>query len=371
MDGSEPLRPAVGRLGWPAIIGLALAHWTAIALWGQALNAMNGVTWDPRLVPGELLRMASAVAISVGGYAVIREGHRLSERAWPLVAAAVALGGAALDAAMAAAIARFVPVLRPEGASGVATFVWEMLFILTPFALWSLIVMVTESGRLVREREARLAAALVAARDGEIRALHYQVNPHFLYNALNSISTLILDGRPLEADRMLMSLAAFFRANLTADPLADVRLAEEIAQQRLYLAIEEARYPGRLKVSVDLPDELANALTPTLILQPLVENAVKHGVHAPGRDTHIGITVTQDGRTLVVRITDDGPGAGGAAGTGMGLQNVRRRLDARFGADAGLEAGPVPGNGFAATLRMPLLQAPADAGRELATSGSS
>lgn len=356
MQPIEPSRRGGGRLGWPAITGLALAHWVAIALWGQALNSMNGVPWEADLLPGEVMTTLASVAISVGVYAVIRAGQALPKWAWPWVAAAAALGGAALAAIAGALIATVAPMLRPDGASGILVFVWETLFILTPFALWALIVMVVESGRLVREREARLAGALVAAREAEIRALHYQVNPHFLYNALNSISTLILDGRPAEADRMVMGLAAFFRANLTADPLADVKLAEEVAQQRLYLAIEEARYPGRLKVKVDVPEDLADALAPTLILQPLVENAVKHGVHAPGRDTHVEIVASCEDGALVVRVSDDGPGAGAASGTGVGLANVRRRLEARFGSAASLEAGPAAGGGFVATVRMPLLR---------------
>lgn len=354
MERTEPRRRGVS---WPAIAALALAHWTAIGLWGHALNAMNGIPWAPRLLPGEILTSLAAAAASVGGYAMIRAGQALPKPAWPWVAAAAAVGIAAATAVAGDLIDLAMPMLRPGGAAGLVRLTWETLFSLPPSALWCVIAMVIESGRQVREREARLAAALVAARDAEIRALHYQVNPHFLYNALNSISTLILDGRPSEADRMVMGLAAFFRANLTADPLADVRLSDEIAQQRLYLAIEEARYPGRLRVEIDIPDDLADALTPTLILQPLVENAVKHGVHAPGRDTRIGIAARRDGDTLVLTVSDDGPGAGSASGTGVGLQNVRRRLEARFGGRGRLDAGATPGCGFAVTLRMPLVRA--------------
>ena len=361
MQAIEPSRrTGGGRLGWPAITGLALAHWVAIALWGQALNAMNGVPWDARLLPGEVMTTLASVAISVAVYAVIRAGRALSKRAWPWVAAGAALGGAALATAAGALVANIAPMLRPDGAFGLVRLVWETLFILTPFALWSLIVMVVESGRLVREREARLAGALVAAREAEIRALHYQVNPHFLYNALNSISTLILDGRPAEADRMVMALAAFFRANLTADPLVDVKLAEEVAQQRLYLAIEEARYPGRLKVKVDVPDGLADALAPTLILQPLVENAVKYGVARSNAPVTIEIKASAEGGRLRLTVSDDGGDGVGSSvppKLGLGLENVRRRLDLIYGKAAELTCGPRRPNGFLASVEIPLERA--------------
>lgn len=350
----ERSRPSRGRLGWGAIAALALAHWSAIGLWGQALNLMNGIPWTPRLIPGVLVEIVVAAAISVGGYAAIRAGFRLSRGAWPWIALGAAVGGSALNALISPLISQVFVVLKIR-ATGLTLFAWDTLFSLPPFLLWSLLVMVVEYGRLMRERDARLAQATVSAREAEIRALHYQVNPHFLYNALNSISTLILDGRPKDADRMVMGLAAFFRANLSADPLADVKLSEEIEQQKLYLSLEEARYAGRLRISISVDDDVADALTPTLILQPLVENAVKHGVHAPGRETHIEIVARREGDDVVIRVSDDGPGASQAIGAGVGLLNVRKRLEARFGGRSGIQAGPVAEGGFAAVLRMPFV----------------
>lgn len=351
LDVERP-RPSHGRLGWGAVAALAMAHWTAISLWGQALNLMNGIPWKPHMVPGVVAETVVAASICLGGYAAIRAGFRLPSRAWPWTALAVALGGSALNALFSPIISQFFPVLRIR-ASGLTLFAWETLFYLPPFLLWSLLVMVVEYGRLMRERDARLAQATVSAREAEIRALHYQVNPHFLYNALNSISTLILDGRPKDADRMVMGLAAFFRANLSADPLADVPLRAELEQQMLYLSLEQARYSGRLKVRIEADDEVAGALVPALILQPLVENAVKHGVHAPGRETCIEVLAAREGAALVIHVADDGPGSSIASGTGVGLENVRRRLEARFGPQATVQAGPAPGGGFRATLRMP------------------
>lgn len=354
MQDVEP-RPRSGRLGWAAIAGLAVVHWSAIGAWGLALNLMNGIPWAPRLVPGVLVETLVAAAISVGGYAAIRAGFRLSRGAWPWIAVGAAVGGSALNALIGPLISEVFVVLRIR-ATGLTLFAWDTLFSLPPFLLWSLLVMVVEYSRLMRERDARLASATVSAREAEIRALHYQVNPHFLYNALNSISTLILDGRPKDADRMVMGLAAFFRTNLSADPLTDVKLSAELEQQKLYLSLEEARYAGRLHVRIDASDEVADALVPTLILQPLIENAVKHGVHAPGRETRIEITARREGQVLLIDVTDDGPGASTAPGTGVGLQNVRRRLEARFPGRSEVTAGPNPKGGFSALLRMPLVR---------------
>ena len=116
------------------------------------------------------------------------------------------------------------------------------------------------------------------AQEAQLRALRYQINPHFLFNTLNSLSSLILSKQTDTAERMLMNLSTFFRATLSADPTADVSLDEEIKLQRLYLDIEQIRFPDRLSVEVDVPDALLAARVPVLILQPIVENAVKYGV---------------------------------------------------------------------------------------------
>src|SRR4029079_4374833 len=100
----------------------------------------------------------------------------------------------------------------------------------------------------------------------QVRALRYQVNPHFLFNTLNSLSSLVMSGRADRAQEMLMALSAFFRTSLSMDPSVDVSVSEEIALQRLYLDIEQVRFPNRLDVNIDIPDELAGARVPALIL---------------------------------------------------------------------------------------------------------
>jgi len=206
--------------------------------------------------------------------------------------------------------------------------------------------------------ERRAAAYREQAQAAELRALRYQVNPHFLFNTLNSLSSLVLANRTQEAEKMIMNLATFFRTSLTGDPSEDVMLAEELRLQRLYLDIEGVRFPERLVVSIDVPASLRTACVPGLILQPLVENAVKYGVSRARRPVQVAIVATERDRKLLLTVQDDGEPitADPGEGTGVGLANVRDRLAARFGDEASCRWGPTPGGGFRVELTMPLVR---------------
>jgi LytS/YehU family sensor histidine kinase len=228
------------------------------------------------------------------------------------------------------------------------------IFWLSVLSLWASVCLALLHDREARQRERRMAALQREAHDAQVRALRYQVNPHFLYNTLSSISTLILEGKSAVAERMIMRLSAFFRTSLAQDPFQDVRLADELELQRLYLEIEQMRFADNLGVCFDVPPGLGEALVPSLILQPLVENSIKHGLGEAGTLTVLTIIArAADGR-LVVEVADNGRGPGDAAGTGVGLGNVRRRLAARFGAHCKVESGPRREGGFQVRLEMPL-----------------
>ena len=159
------------------------------------------------------------------------------------------------------------------------------------------------------------------------RALRYQINPHFLFNTLNSLSSLILSQQTDVAERMLMNLSTFFRATLSADPTADVSLEEEIKLQRLYLDIEQIRFPDRLTVEVDVPDALQSARVPMLILQPIVENAVKYGVAKSRKPVTVRIQRLRGGRPAAHQGQDDGElrrPTSDDGGTGVGLKQRLR-----------------------------------------------
>jgi two-component sensor histidine kinase len=210
-----------------------------------------------------------------------------------------------------------------------------------------------EEARAAERREGEFRRAAEAA---ELRSLRYQVNPHFLFNTLNSLSALVMTGRQDDAEAMIQTLSTFYRHTLSGDPTSDLRLAEEIELQELYFAIEAVRFPNRLLTKIDIDDEVAGAMVPGMILQPLVENSVKYAVAVTQRPVTIAIEARREGGELVILVSDDGPGIaeGAARGCGIGLVNVRDRLRARYGEAASLESGKRPGGGFYTVLRMPL-----------------
>lgn len=225
---------------------------------------------------------------------------------------------------------------------------------LAPFGLWSGIALVVTYNGELRERERRLAMLEAQAQDAQLRALRYQVNPHLLYNALNSIAALILARKNDVAEAMLLRLASFFRASLSSDPHSDIPLADEIALQMRYLEIEQMRFPN-LSVDFSLPEGLGQVRVPSLILQPLIENVLKHGANPDGNPTQLKIAAMRNGGRLVLEVSDNGPGISSYRGTGVGLGNVRSRLATRFGGRASLETDSRPGLGFTVRLTIPVI----------------
>jgi hypothetical protein len=226
------------------------------------------------------------------------------------------------------------------------------------FASWAALYLALCYAAQLAAVERRAAQLQAAAQSAELRALRYQVNPHFLFNTLNSLSSLIMTDRRDAAEEMILNLATFFRTSLTGDPTEDVRLDEEIQLQRLYLDIETVRFPERLLVAIDLPDALRSACVPGLILQPLVENAVKYGVSRTRRPVTIRIRAREHNGNLQLVVEDDGDPMENAAveGTGVGLRNVRDRLAARYGAEGRSLWSRRPEGGFEVMLDMPLVR---------------
>ncbi|WP_237151650.1 sensor histidine kinase [Oryzibacter oryziterrae] len=208
----------------------------------------------------------------------------------------------------------------------------------------------------VRDRERRLAAVREEALSAQMRALRYQVNPHFLFNTLNSIAGLIEGGSATRAERMVISLSRFLRTTLTLDPFHDVRLSEELALQEEYLEIEHERFSDRMTFHIDVPDDVRQALVPSLILQPLIENAIKHGVGALVGTVNISLNARREADRLLVTVENDMPREAvwpKPVGMGVGLRNVSERLRARFQDDGRLSAGPAEPGLYRATLDMP------------------
>jgi two-component system, LytTR family, sensor kinase len=226
-------------------------------------------------------------------------------------------------------------------------------FLLLAWAALYFAMVMAEQARAAERREGEYRRAAKAA---ELRSLRYQVNPHFLFNTLNSLSALVMTGKGQAAEKMIQSLSSFYRRSLAEDPTGDIDLDQEVALQRAYLEIEAARFPDRLVTRFDIPESVESASVPGMILQPLVENAVKYAVAPTRRPVTVTIAAHDEDGRLVIEVSDDGPGAphGGKAGFGIGLANVRDRLAARYGSEASLIAGPRDEGGWRAVLRLPL-----------------
>jgi signal transduction histidine kinase len=377
---TSPAFPSAGRM-----FALGLPFWLCIVA-GSALSAsLKGWQWELRYLPTDIAIIVGGAAIGAGIYAVLRRSTTLPFHR-QIAAALLLILVIAIPAEAALRGIKLVnPLTQPRPASqsvqtiqgpdgnriykvvktpaepSTAAEMFQAkdlvrggIFWLVMFSLWGAACIALLRDREARHRERRLSSLQVEAHDAQVRALRYQVNPHFLYNTLSSISTLIVDGRADVAERMTMSLSAFFRASLAKDPFQDVCLADELELQRLYLEIEQMRFADSLKVQYDVPPGLENALVPSLILQPLVENSIKHGLQEAGNLTLLTISARGIRDRLVLEVRDNGRGPGCENGTGVGLGNVRRRLFTRFGNASRFVAGAAQEGGFQVRLEMPL-----------------
>ncbi|HKG91340.1 MAG TPA: histidine kinase [Gemmatimonadaceae bacterium] len=213
-----------------------------------------------------------------------------------------------------------------------------------------------------REHAAVMRAQLSAA---QLHALQMQLQPHFLYNALNSATGLVLTNRNDEAVELLTGLGDLLRQLLTPNAPHETPLAEEMRFIQEYLGIERVRFSDRLEVACDAPDPaLAAALVPRFILQPIVENAVRHGIAPLARGGRVEVTAERDGDRVRVTVRDDGVGTAESAargttrGHGTGLENTRRRLRHLYGDRARLTVSPRPGGGTEVVLEWPYRAAP-------------
>ena len=213
----------------------------------------------------------------------------------------------------------------------------------------------TESYNRMIDKIKRLMAELEhkqrALRQTEIEALTHQINPHFLYNTLDTIVWLaeFKDNEKIIA--LTKSLAKFFRLSL-AEGKAVVTLGDEAEHVRQYLFIQQERYGDRLTYSIDIPDVLKDCDVPKIILQPIVENSIDHGIKPMDGVGKIGITARQQGEDLLVTVRDNGVGFAPDTPRGVGLKNVEKRIKLYYGGDAGLDISSSPGGGATVTLKL-------------------
>lgn len=216
--------------------------------------------------------------------------------------------------------------------------------------------------RRTRDREVETAQLEARLSQAQLQSLRLQIQPHFLFNALNTISSMIYED-PRAADEMLAKLSEFLRLTLKGSVAQEVSLGEELEFLELYLDIMRARFGDRLDVSIDVGEAASRASVPQLVLQPLVENAVRHGVDPETGEVHVRVTARRDDDRLVLSVSDRGPGIddvdGAMSGGGIGLSNTVDRLRRLYGDDHSIDFGTAPGGGLEITIRFPFAEAPA------------
>jgi two-component system, LytTR family, sensor kinase len=229
---------------------------------------------------------------------------------------------------------------------------------------WSLLYFGIKAFESQRKQEEAMLKAVALAQEAQLKMLRYQLNPHFLFNTLNAISTLILDNQNRKANHAVTRLSEFLRYTLDQDPMKKVTLRQEIEALNLYLGTERLRFGERLRLEYAVEEAALDALVPSLLLQPLLENSLKYAVSAREQ----GGSVRIEGRVregfLELSVIDDGPGM--REGTpaserrGVGLRNTRERLSVLYGENcrfAILNAHP----GLRIDMALPLERAPANA----------
>jgi LytS/YehU family sensor histidine kinase len=184
------------------------------------------------------------------------------------------------------------------------SFLYALLYWFWFYFSWTTAYLALSYSITLQEQERQAAELRLQAQEAQNRALRYQINPHFLFNTLNAIAALVRDA-PAKAEEMVVQLSDFFRRSLAVNPMEDVTLAHEVELQRLYLEIERTRFPDRLRFEVALEDGSAEACVPALLLQPLIENAVKHGVARSEGSTCIRIRARLDGPVLEIVVEND------------------------------------------------------------------
>jgi len=218
--------------------------------------------------------------------------------------------------------------------------------------------------RETRARELQLARMEGQLARAQLQALTAQIRPHFLFNTLHTIGQLWRSGRSDDADAMLDHLGALFHKVQRSTSQPEVPLAEELELVRDYLTIEQARFRDRLCTTVRASDEALGALVPPLILQPLVENAIRHGISAAATAGAVDVCAVVDDSRLTLTVRDDGPGMSSAPaqpGSGTGLRTTRERLTQLYGDAANLRIEDAPRGGTIVTLAIPLVRrSPAD-----------
>jgi len=335
--------------------------WLTAIFWGSSyftLTLATALNGNPRLLEISLARLATTLLGLFFCFLIhlLLRKSSLSTTRKRLIALAIV----APVLAETFAWASFFSLMAVDPTVSLKNFTWSnavstISFWTWFFLAWAGLYLAVAYSFDVQEEQQRTAESRERAHAAQLRALHSQINPHFLFNSLNSLSALILDGRKAQAEEMVGKLAHFLRLGLAADPNQKILLSSEIELQRTYLELEQLRYED-LQIEFTVPEALSSAMVPALILQPLVENAVKYGVASVPPPVSIRISAWSEAGQLHLQVADHGKEKPNKPpGAGIGLANVIQRLRLIYGEEAvQLLTSRVPDGGFCAELIFPL-----------------
>ena len=275
---------------------------------------------------------------------------------WTLVLslAAVAFASMTFSVIETWSVSTFLkPNLRPVGVE----YFGAILLNFSLLAAWTALYYGINYFLLLEEQIDQRERLENAASSAQLAMLRYQLNPHFLFNTLNSISTLVLLKQTERANAMLARLSSFLRYTLVNEPTAKVTLAQEVETLKLYLEIEKMRFEDRLRPHFRIESETIGARLPSLLLQPLIENAIKYAVTPSENGADIWLTAQREGQAVRIEVADNGNGEGtdiaASPSTGVGLANIRDRLSQAYGAAHRFETRKNERGGFSVILEIP------------------
>ena len=334
---------------------LHLGGWSAYFAQGYLAAVAHGKGRDYWVVP--FTAAVTGALVTLGLRALLRRYWALPPwRLFAVMVVPILASSALIDlTTRAVLVAGFCHTCAPGGQIAYVAYALGYIYVVLAWA--GLYMGIKYYGRLQEESRRALAASDMA-HQAQLKMLRYQLNPHFLFNTLNAISTLVLDRDNATAQRMVQGLSSFLRHSLDSDPVQRVSLRQEMDALALYLDIEKVRFDSRLRIETDVAADCQDALLPSLLLQPLVENAIKHAVAGRVEGGLLRIEARREGMHLVLRVVDDGPGCAGLregtlpSGNGVGLRNTRERLAVLYGEAAHLWLLNLP-HGLEAGLRLP------------------
>jgi signal transduction histidine kinase len=287
----------------------------------------------------------------------------------------VTWGATAVALALSVAVAAFIDgwtisLYQPDSGSSFASLVLGVFYVdMTLLGAWSALYYAINYYLQVEQQTDRLERLEAQATSAQLAMLRYQLNPHFLFNTLNSISTLVLLKQTEPANAMLTRLSGFLRHTLVTQPGAKVTVAQEVDTLKLYLDIERMRFEERLRTVFNIDPAAADAVIPSFLLQPLVENAIKYAVSPQEEGARISLSAQLVGQRLRLTVSDTGPGlraktaratlppamagAGNTVSTGVGLANIRDRLAQAYGDDHLFDTHTPPEGGFTVVIEIP------------------